>query len=250
MAAQCHAWPSCPLQHGGRVPLWAGWEWSCRFVVLVGRFAWVSLPLNCALGMATVERLYRLKRKFDLDPDTLHCPICTEALSPPVFQVTHLGLWVLNISFPFWYLRFVLIWKIEVCCRGCCFTKFLFLFWAFGQCWKHLSKQVRGRNVRFSGGVDVILTWVVMFAFWVLNLTSVFGFLIPERYIALKMRFCCKGCSFTEFCCCSCLWVVLVSLPTFPIGLKCLLGLLVLSTWCNGGHVFRGCRLAREVSIW
>lgn len=36
--------------------------------------------------MATVERLYRLKRKFDLDPDTLHCPICTEALSAPVFQ--------------------------------------------------------------------------------------------------------------------------------------------------------------------
>ena len=37
--------------------------------------------------MAPVERLYRVKRKFDLDPDTLHCPICTEAFSPPVFQV-------------------------------------------------------------------------------------------------------------------------------------------------------------------
>lgn len=39
------------------------------------------------LAMASGERLYRLKRKYDLDPDTLHCPICTDPLSPPVYQV-------------------------------------------------------------------------------------------------------------------------------------------------------------------
>lgn len=28
-----------------------------------------------------------VRQKYDLDPDTLECPICSEAFSPPVYQV-------------------------------------------------------------------------------------------------------------------------------------------------------------------
>jgi hypothetical protein len=42
-----------------------------------------------------------VRQKYDLDPDTLECPICSEAFSPPVYQVLTFPWGATAISFSY-----------------------------------------------------------------------------------------------------------------------------------------------------